>query len=155
MVDSKGLEHETSDAGHWFTLGMDWKLELIVVPVSDIDAAKAFYSEQVGFHVDVDHSAGEDFRIVQLTPPGSSCSITIMKNPAAAGSLSGLHLVVPDIDVARTELASRGVEVSDVYHFTEGGQAAGHDPERRDYGSFVSFADPDGTGWLVQEVRSR
>jgi catechol 2,3-dioxygenase-like lactoylglutathione lyase family enzyme len=132
---------------------MDWKLELIVVPASDIDRTKAFYLEQVGFELLVDHRAGEDFRVVQMTPPGSACAIAVMKQPERAGSLLGLHLVVPDIDAARGELAGRGVEVSEVFHFTEGGQQPGHDPRRRDYNSFVSFSDPDGNGWLVQEVR--
>jgi catechol 2,3-dioxygenase-like lactoylglutathione lyase family enzyme len=131
---------------------VDYLLELIIVPVADVDRAKAFYAEQAGFHVDVDHSAGEDFRIVQLTPPGSACSITIMKNPGSAGSLGGLHLVVADIDQARAELVSRGVEASEIYHFDEGGQQPGPDPERGSYNSFLSFADPDGNGWLVQEV---
>ena len=132
---------------------MDWKLELIVVPVSDIDRAKAFYMEQAGFGLDVDHRAGEDFRIVQLTPPGSACSITLMRNTGAAGSLSGLHLVVSDIEAARAELVGRGADVSEIFHFAEGGQTPGPDPERRDYGSFLSFQDTDGNGWLVQEVR--
>jgi predicted enzyme related to lactoylglutathione lyase len=132
---------------------VDWKLELIVVPVSDVDRAKAFYMEQAGFGLDVDHCAGDDFRIVQLTPPGSACSITLMRNTGAAGSLNGLHLVVPDIDAARAELVGRGADVSEVFHFAEGGQTPGPDPERRDYGSFLSFRDPDGNGWLVQEVR--
>jgi catechol 2,3-dioxygenase-like lactoylglutathione lyase family enzyme len=131
---------------------MDWKLELIIVPVADMDRAKAFYSEKAGFHVDVDHSAGEDFRIVQLTPQGSACSITIMRNADAAGSLQGLHLVVSDIDAARAELVNRGVDVSEVYHHGPGGQMSGPDPERSDYNSFLSFSDPDGNGWLVQEV---
>ena len=132
---------------------MDWKLELIVVPVADVDRAKAFYLEQAGFELHVDHSAGEDFRVVQLTPPGSACAIAVMKQPERAGQVLGLHLCVEDIDVARSELASRGTEVSDVFHFGESGQAPGHDPERRSYNSFVSFSDPDGNGWLVQEVR--
>jgi catechol 2,3-dioxygenase-like lactoylglutathione lyase family enzyme len=132
---------------------MDWKLELIVVPVSDVDRTKAFYLEQVGFELLVDHRAGEDFRVVQLTPPGSACAIAVMKQPERAGSLLGMHLIVSDIDAARAELAGRGVEVSEVFHFDEGGQQPGHDPERRDYNSFVSFSDPDGNGWLVQEVK--
>ena len=131
---------------------MDFKLELIVVPVSDVDRAKAFYSEQAGFKVDVDHRSGDDFRIVQLTPPGSACSITIMRNAEAAGSLHGLHLIVNDIDGARAELVQRGVDVSEVFHFESGGQASGPDPQRADYNSFLSFSDPDGNGWLVQEV---
>lgn len=132
---------------------MDWKLELIVVPASDVDRTKAFYLEQVGFELLVDHRAGEDFRVVQMTPPGSACAVAVMKQPERAGSLLGLHLVVPDIDAARAELAGRGVEVSEVFHFGEGGQQPGHDPERRDYNSFISFSDPDGNGWLVQEVK--
>ena len=134
---------------------MDFTLELIVVPVSDVDRAKRFYTEQTGFHVDVDHRAGEDFRVVQLTPPGSSCSISLMRNTEAPGSLQGLHLVVSDIDAARAELAGRGTDVSDIFHFDEGGQSPGPEPEHRDYGSFFAFSDPDGNGWLVQEVPSR
>jgi len=132
---------------------MDWKLELIVVPASDVDRTKAFYLEQAGFELLVDHRAGEDFRVVQMTPPGSACAIAVMKQPERAGSLLGLHLIVVDIDAARAELAGRGVEVSEVFHFDEGGQQPGHDPERRDYNSFISFSDPDGNGWLVQEVK--
>ncbi|HEY6378781.1 MAG TPA: VOC family protein [Candidatus Dormibacteraeota bacterium] len=132
---------------------MDWKLELIVVPVSDVDRAKAFYTEKAGFNVDVDHRAGEDFRVVQLTPPGSTCSITIMRNAQAAGSFQGLHLVVSDIDAARAELVERATVVSEIFHFEVGGQVPGPDPQRSDYGSFFSFSDPDGNGWLVQEVK--
>ena len=132
---------------------MDWKLELVVVPVSDIDRAKEFYAERAGFRVDVDHSAGEDFRIVQLTPSGSACSITLMREPDAAGSLHGLHLVVSDIEAARDELARRGVEIGDFFHFGATGQTPGLHPERADYGTFLSFSDPDGNAWMVQEVR--
>lgn len=132
---------------------MDWKLELIVVPASDVDRAKAFYLEQVGFELLVDHRAGEDFRVVQMTPPGSACSIAVMKVPERAGAVQGLHLIVEDIDAARDELAGRGIDVSDVFHFGADGQTPGHDPERRSYNSFVSFSDPDGNGWLVQEVK--
>jgi catechol 2,3-dioxygenase-like lactoylglutathione lyase family enzyme len=135
---------------------VDFKLELVVVPVSDMDRSKAYYSEKAGFNVDVDFRAGEDFRIVQLTPPGSACSITIMKNEKAAGSLQGLHLVVKDIDAARAELVARGVDASEVYHYDgPAGRTPGPDPQRADYNSYVSFSDPDGNGWLVQEVRSR
>ncbi len=134
---------------------MDWKLELVIVPVSDVDRAKAFYVEQVGFRLDVDHRAGEDFRVVQLTPPGSSCSITLMRNVDAAGSVQGLHLVVPDVEAARAQLVERGVAVSEPFHFTSSGETPGLHPERTDYGTFLSFSDPDGTGWLVQEVASR
>jgi catechol 2,3-dioxygenase-like lactoylglutathione lyase family enzyme len=132
---------------------MDWKLELVVLPVADVDRAKAFYSEQAGFIVDVDHRAGEDFRVVQLSPPGSACSLALMRNPESAGTVAGLHLVVPDIDAARAELAGRGVPVSELFHFAESGQTPGPDPERRSYNTFCSFSDPDGNGWLVQEVR--
>ena len=132
---------------------MDWKLEVVVVPVSDVDRAKAFYTEKAGFHMDVDHSAGEDFRIVQLTPPGSACSITLMRNTEAAGSLQGLQLVVSDIDAAWAELAGRGVDVSDMFHFEEGKQLPGPDPARADFNSFLAFSDLDGTGWIVQEHR--
>jgi predicted enzyme related to lactoylglutathione lyase len=131
---------------------MDWKLELIVVPVSDVDRAKAFYAENAGFGIDVDVQIGDTFRVVQLTPPGSACSVALMANPERAGSLQGLHLVVNDIDAARTELTGRGVDVGEAFHFEEGEQKPGADPERRDYGSFLAFTDPDGNGWLVQEV---
>jgi catechol 2,3-dioxygenase-like lactoylglutathione lyase family enzyme len=132
---------------------MDFKLELVIVPVSDVDRAKTFYIERAGFHLDVDHRAGADFRVVQLTPPGSACSITIMANATAAGSVQGMHLRVEDIEAARAELAGRGVDVSEIFHFSTGGQLPGPDPQRASYGSFASFADPDGNGWLVQEVR--
>jgi predicted enzyme related to lactoylglutathione lyase len=131
---------------------MDWKLEVVVLPVSDMDRAKAFYGEKAGFNVDVDHRAGEDFRVIQLTPPGSACSITLMRNEEAAGSVQGLHLIVSDIEAAHTELTGRGATVSEFFHFTAGGQVSGPDPQRASYGSFFSFADPDGNGWLVQEV---
>jgi catechol 2,3-dioxygenase-like lactoylglutathione lyase family enzyme len=131
---------------------MDWKLELIVVPATDVDRAKAFYIEQVGFELLVDHSAGEDFRVVQLVPHGSACAIAVMKQPERAGSVLGLHLIVTEIDAARSELHGRGVAVSELYHFGEEGQKPGPDPDRRPYNSFFSFADPDGNGWLVQEV---
>ena len=130
---------------------MDFKLELIVLPVADVDKVKAFYIDNAGFQLDVDHQA-ENFRVVQLTPPGSACSITLMPNAKASGSIQGLHLVVYDIDAARDELAGRGVDVSEVFHFEAGGQTPGPDPERGNYNSFLSFSDPEGNGWLVQEV---
>ena len=135
---------------------MDLQLELVVVPVSDVDKAKAFY-EEAGFNVDVDHSAGDSFRVVQLTPPGSKCSISIGKgiSPAEPGSYQGLHLVVSDIEAARKELVDRGVDVSEPFHFGAAGQVTGLDPERRSYGTFASFSDPDGNGWLLQEVTDR
>ncbi len=131
---------------------MDFKLELVSIPVSDVDRAKAFYMDRAGFDLLVDHSAGEDFRVVQLNPHGSECSIALMRNVAASGSVNGLHLVVADIEDARGDLVDRGVEVSELFHFTEAGQIDGPEPSRQDYGTFCSFADPDGNGWLVQEV---
>ena len=122
---------------------MDWKLELIVVPVSDVDRAKSFYLDNVGFNLDVDHSAGEEFRVVQLTPPGSACSIAFGRGivDSAPGSVKGLQLVVADVGAARAELAGRGVEVSDVQVFP--------------WGSFVYFSDPDGNAWAVQQLPAR
>jgi catechol 2,3-dioxygenase-like lactoylglutathione lyase family enzyme len=132
---------------------VDWKLELIVVPVSDIDRAKAFHLERTGFELIVDVSAAEDFRVVQLNPPGSACSIALMRGTdGSAGSLKGLHLIVEDIDAARAELLGRGAEVSELFHFEDGRQLPGPDAQRASYNSFFSFADPDGNTWLVQEV---
>ncbi len=134
---------------------MDFKLELVLVPVSDVDRAKAFYTAKAGFSLDVDHRAGDEFRVVQMTPPGSACSITIGigVTDAAPGSVRGLHLVVTDIDAARSELVGRGMEVGEVKHFESGGWVPGPDPERRDYGSFADFSDPDGNSWVLQEAR--
>jgi catechol 2,3-dioxygenase-like lactoylglutathione lyase family enzyme len=134
---------------------MDWKLETVVVPVSDVDRAKAFYADAVGFHVDVDPSAGEDFRVVQLTPPGSGCSISLMRNEDAAGTLQGLQLVVRDIDEARRRLVDGGVDVPAFVHFADGSPVEGPSPDRADYETFLSFSDPDGNGWMIQEVPSR
>ena len=132
---------------------MNWTLELVLVPVSDVDRANAFYIEKAGFDLNVDHSSGEDFRVVQLTPPGSACSIAVMKNTATAGAAQGLHLIVTDIDAARAELVERGTVVSDFFHFdASGSQRPGPEPEHRDYSTFLSFNDPDGNLWLVQEV---
>jgi catechol 2,3-dioxygenase-like lactoylglutathione lyase family enzyme len=135
---------------------MDMKLELVVLPVTDVDRAADFY-KQAGFRLDVDHRAGEDFRVVQLTPPGSECSITIGTGltPAPPGSAHGLHLVVSDIEAARAELVGRGVDVSEPFHFGPEGQTPGLHPERLSYGSFASFSDPDGNGWLLQEAPVR
>ena len=129
---------------------MEWKLEVVVVPVSDVDRAKRFYSEQVGFVVDVDHRAGENFRVVQLTPPGSACSITLGSGitKAAPGSVAGLQLVVSDIEAARAELVARGVEVSPIQHFEDGVAVNGRGGA---WDSFIFFSDPDGNGWAVQE----
>jgi catechol 2,3-dioxygenase-like lactoylglutathione lyase family enzyme len=119
---------------------MDYKLELVAVPVSDVDRAKAFYVDQAGFNADHDHTVSEDIRFVQLTPPGSACSIAIGKgvSDAQPGSVRGLQLVVADADAAHDDLASRGVEVSDVQDFP--------------WGRFVFFSDPDGNGWAVQQI---
>jgi catechol 2,3-dioxygenase-like lactoylglutathione lyase family enzyme len=119
---------------------MDWKLELVAVPVSDVDKAKAFYTDQVGFVLDHDHTVSDDIRFVQLTPPGSACSIAIGKgvSQAAPGSVEGLQVVVDDADAARAELLSRGVEASEVQEFP--------------WGKFVLFSDPDGNVWFVQQI---
>jgi catechol 2,3-dioxygenase-like lactoylglutathione lyase family enzyme len=133
---------------------MDLKLEALVLPVSDVDQAKAFY-EQAGFNADVDTQPNENVRIVQLTPPGSACSIIIGKGLTGAppGSAQGLTLVVTDIEAARAYFVERGIDVSDYFHFGPEGQEQGLHPERADYGSFVSFNDPDDNSWLVQEKR--
>lgn len=134
---------------------MDWKLELVVVPVADVDRAKAFYSEQLGFNVDVDYQPNPDFRVVQLTPPGSACSITIGKGVSGGmtpGCIKGLHLVVTDIEAAHAQLVAKGITVNGPVHFVDGQQTPGLDPNRADYGSFMFFDDPDGNGWQVQEV---
>jgi catechol 2,3-dioxygenase-like lactoylglutathione lyase family enzyme len=135
---------------------VDKKLELIILPVSDVDRAKGFY-EQAGFRLDVDHRAGDEFRVVQLTPPGSACSITIGKGltPSPPGCVQGLHLVVSDIKSARDELVELGIDVSEVFHFGPEGKQPGPDPDGQSYNSFASFEDPDGNGWLLQEVKER
>jgi predicted enzyme related to lactoylglutathione lyase len=122
---------------------VDWKLELVAVPVSDVDRAKAFYTERAGFNADHDHQVSEGVRFVQLTPPGSACSIAIGDGlvETAPGSVQGLQLVVDDIEAARAELLERGVEVSEINDFP--------------WGSFVFFSDPDGNGWAVQQVTPR
>ena len=131
---------------------MDWKLELVPLPVADVERAKSFYMDKVGFNLDHDVRNGE-LRVVQLTPPGSACAIALMnKTPMKAGSIYGLHVIVPDIDRARAELVGRGVEISDFFHFGPAGQESGPDPERSNYNTFASFEDPDGNTWLVQEV---
>jgi predicted enzyme related to lactoylglutathione lyase len=122
---------------------MDWKLEVVPIPVADVDRAKAFYSEKVGFDADHDHTVSDEIRFVQLTPPGSACSISLGKGivDTAPGSVKGLTLVVADIEAAHAELAERGVDVSDVQDFP--------------WGRFVFFSDPDGNGWSVQQVPAR
>jgi catechol 2,3-dioxygenase-like lactoylglutathione lyase family enzyme len=129
---------------------MDWKLEVVVVPVSEVDRAKHFYAEQVGFVVDVDRTMSDRFRVVQLTPPGSACSITIGTGLSAMkpGSLKGLQLVVSDVEEARAHLIERGVAVSAVQHFEDGVLTDGPGGE---WNSFIFFDDPDGNSWTVQE----
>jgi catechol 2,3-dioxygenase-like lactoylglutathione lyase family enzyme len=134
---------------------VDFKLELVLIPVSDVDRAKTFYTEQAGFSLDVDHQPSDEFRVVQMTPPGSACSITIGIGitDAPPGSYRGTHLVVTDIEAARAELVGRGVDVSEIRHMGPEGWQPGPDPERRDYGSFADFKDPDGNTWVLQEAR--
>jgi catechol 2,3-dioxygenase-like lactoylglutathione lyase family enzyme len=138
---------------------MDLRLELVLVPVSNVVQAKAFYTEKLGFSLDVDTQPTPELRVVQMTPPGSDCSITVGVGltDAAPGSYRGTHLVVTDIEAARAELVGRGVDVSDVRHFDrEAGEwRPGADPGRGDYASFADFADPDGNTWVLQEVPSR
>jgi catechol 2,3-dioxygenase-like lactoylglutathione lyase family enzyme len=149
--------------------GIDMKLEIAVIPVSDIDRAKAFYSK-LGWRLDADFADGDDFRVMQFTPPGSPASVIFGNNVTAAapGSAQGLYLVVSDVEAARSELQSRGVEVSEVFHGAAGVYAGadepylfgrhrvgGPDPDRGSYRSFASFKDPDGNGWLFQEVTAR
>jgi len=134
---------------------MDFKLEVVLIPVSDVDRAKDFYVNKCGFTLDVDHQPNDDFRVVQITPPGSACSLTIGKglSDAPAGSYRGTHLVVTDIEAARAELMNRGVEVSDIRHMGSNGWQPGVDPAHTDYGSFADFRDPDGNSWVLQEVK--
>jgi len=145
------------------------KLEIVVIPVSDIDRAKQFY-ESLGWRLDADFATGNDFRVIQFTPPGSSCSVIFGKNVTAAmpGSAQGLYLIVSDIVAAREELRGRGVEISEVFHDAGDVHAGTHepylfgrlrvggpDPDHRSYRSFASFSDPDGNGWLLQEITNR
>jgi catechol 2,3-dioxygenase-like lactoylglutathione lyase family enzyme len=134
---------------------MNWTLEVVVVPVSDVDRAKAFYAERLGFNVDHDTKLGAGNRIVQLTPPGSSCSIVVGEGVVpdmAPGSLKGLQMVVPDIHAARAQLLERGVEVGEIQVM---GESPSTQPESLDNVGFVFFADPDGNGWAVQQISTR
>ncbi|MFG3052869.1 VOC family protein [Kitasatospora sp. NPDC048239] len=133
---------------------MDWKLEVVVVPVADVDRARLFYEEQAGFTVDHDTRLGDGVRVVQLTPPGSGCSIVVGTGVTEAppGSMKGLQLVVADVQRAHGELVARGVEVSPVQHFEDGARVDGPGGE---WNSFVFFNDPDGNGWAVQESPPR
>jgi catechol 2,3-dioxygenase-like lactoylglutathione lyase family enzyme len=135
---------------------MDLKLEVVVIPVSDVDRSKQFYEEELGFTLDVDHRAGETFRVVQLTPPGSACSITFGLGISSAepGSYKGMHLITEDIEATKQELSGRGVDVGDPFHFGAQGQTPGLHPDRADYGSYLQLQDPDGNTWLIQEVRN-
>jgi catechol 2,3-dioxygenase-like lactoylglutathione lyase family enzyme len=148
---------------------MDMKCEIVVLPVADVDRAKQFYAK-LGWRLDADFAAGNDFRVVQFTPPGSACSIIFGKNVTAAapGSAQGLYLIVSDIDAARADLIGRGVAISEVFHDAGGVHAgpdepylfgrlrvSGPDPDRRSYQSFAAFKDPDGNGWLFQQITTR
>jgi catechol 2,3-dioxygenase-like lactoylglutathione lyase family enzyme len=148
---------------------VDMKFEIVVIPVSDVDRAKEFYA-RLGWRLDADYDNGKDFRIIQLTPPGSACSVIFGKNVtgAAPGSAQGLYLIVDDIEAARKNLLRRGVEVSEVFHGAADAYSGpdepylfgrirvnGPDPEHRSYRSFASFRDPDGNGWLFQEIKTR
>ena len=136
---------------------MDWKIEVVTIPVSDIERARAFYAEKVGFEVDIDHQVSEDVRLVQLTPPGSACSIhlgigTVEMEP---GSMDGLFLVVRDVRAARDELIGRGVEAGELQVFDDGAYRSAREGESLDYVGFVSFRDPDGNRWFVQQIPAR
>jgi catechol 2,3-dioxygenase-like lactoylglutathione lyase family enzyme len=148
---------------------IDMKLEIVIIPVSDADRSKEFYT-RLGWRLDADFASGDDFRVMQFTPPGSGCSVIFGKNitPAAPGSAQGLYLIVSDIEAARADLLARGVEISEVFHEPGGGyvgpdepylfgrlRVSGADPEHRSYRSFASFSDPDGNGWLFQEITTR
>lgn len=148
---------------------VDLKLEVIVIPVSDVDRSKQFYT-RLGWRLDAEFASGDDYRVLQFTPPGSGCSVIFGRNvtPALPGSAQGLYLVVSDIEAARNELISRGVEVSELFHGADGAYAgsdepyifgrirvAGPNPEHGSYRTFASFRDPDGNGWLLQEVTTR
>ena len=161
-----GGNDATSDAS---AARVDTKLEIVVIPVSDGDRAKQFYGK-LGWRLDADYASGDDFRVMQFTPPGSGCSVIFGKNVTAAapGSAQGLYLIVSDIEAARTELLGRGVEISEVFHDANGVylgtdepylfgrlRVSGPDPEHRSYRSFASFSDPDGNGWLLQEITTR
>ena len=165
------LKHEIPDnvARDASVPRVDMKLEVVVIPVSDVDRAKEFYA-RLGWRLDADFASGDDFRVIQFTPPGSGCSIIFGKNVTAAtpGSAQGLYLIVSDVEAARNELLRRGVEISEVFH-DAGDVHAGTDepylfgrlrvsspdPEHRSYRSFASFRDPDGNGWLFQEITTR
>ena len=135
---------------------MDWKLEVVIAPVSDVERAREFYVDKLGFRMDNDFAPNEHFRVIQVTPPGSACSIvfgTGLGGGVAPGSLKGAHLVVDDIEKAHAMLQERGIDNSGPQHFLDGQMTAGVEPNRADYGTFIYFDDPDGNTWAVQEVR--
>ncbi|MET4176455.1 catechol 2,3-dioxygenase-like lactoylglutathione lyase family enzyme [Bradyrhizobium sp. LA6.1] len=153
----------------WTSRGVDLKLEIVVIPVSDVDRAKAFYT-RLGWRLDADFASGDEWRVIQFTPPGSACSVIFGKNvtPAAPGSARGLYLIVSDLAAARQDLLDRGIAVSAPFHGAGDVHAgpdepylfgsvrvSGADPKRGSYSSFASFSDPDGNGWLFQEVTTR
>jgi catechol 2,3-dioxygenase-like lactoylglutathione lyase family enzyme len=164
------LKHEirSNDPRDASVARVDMKLEIVVIPVSDVDRAKEFYG-RLGWRLDADFATGDDFRVIQFTPPGSGCSVIFGKNVTAAapGTAQGLYLIVSDIEAARDELLGRGVEISEVFH--AGGayvgtdepylfgrlRVSGPDPQHGSYRSFASFSDPDGNGWLFQEITTR
>ena len=156
MSNTRSVSATTADTGS--TPTRDMKFEVVVIPVSDVDRAKGFYSA-LGWRLDADFANGEEFRVVQFTPQGSACSIHFGKGitPAAPGSARGMYLVVSDIEATRAELRGRGVEVSEIVHRVAPGQAQlkGPHPEHRSYASFATFSDPDGNSWLLQEVTAR
>ena len=161
------LKHEirSNDARDASVARVDMKFEVVVIPVSDVDRAKEFYG-RLGWRLDADRAAGDDFRVIQFTPPGSGCSVQFGTNVTSAtpGSAQGLYLIVSDIEAARDELVARRVEVSEVFHegtpgarfhHATNGRVRGPAPDRSSYRSFASFRDPDGNGWLLQEVTAR
>ena len=161
--------HSDNATGTAVAAKVDMKFEIVVIPVSDVDRAKEFYG-RLGWRLDADYDNGKDFRVIQFTPPGSGCSVIFGKNVTAAapGSAQGLYLIVSDIEAARKELLGRGIQISQVFHDAGGVYAgadepylfgrlrvSGPDPEHRSYRSFASFHDPDGNGWLFQELTTR
>jgi catechol 2,3-dioxygenase-like lactoylglutathione lyase family enzyme len=144
---------------------VDTKFEIVVLPVSDVDRAKEFYGTKLGWRLDADYDNGSDFRVIQFTPPGSGCSVIFGKNvtEAAPGSMKGLHLIVSDIHAVRDELLRRGVKISELFHDAGGvfhhagakDRLSGPNPQRKSYASYASFSDPDGNGWVLQEVTAR
>ena len=169
MANASVEVHDQAAAGEAKSARLDTKFEIVVIPVSDVDRAKEFYS-RLGWRLDADYDNGADFRVIQFTPPGSSCSIIFGKNVtgAAPGSAQGLYLIVSDLEAARNELRARGAEPSEIFHGGAGVYSGpdepflfgrirvpGPDPEHRSYRSFLSFRDPDGNGWLMQEITTR